>query len=208
DDEARRTVRAMFDEQVAWAVAAGVDFIIGETFSWAEEAMIALEAIRASGLPAVITLAMHTEATTRDDLTPEETCVRLEEAGAAGEPLFAGYDQARLSRHRSALAEGIPGLRRPAVASRPPNATRRDRDPEQDGGHPHAGRCGERDRARRASGRRRGRGADARGGRQRRRCRRRGRLHRLRRRAVELRPRWLRASGRVHGRAPGVHHGR
>jgi betaine-homocysteine S-methyltransferase len=83
DDEARRTVRAMFDEQVAWAVEAGVDFIIGETFSWAEEAMIALEAIKASGLPAVITLAMHTESTTRDDLTPEETCVRLEEAGAA-----------------------------------------------------------------------------------------------------------------------------
>src|SRR5690348_8652359 len=35
DDEARRTVRAMFDEQVAWAVDAGVDFIVAETFSWA-----------------------------------------------------------------------------------------------------------------------------------------------------------------------------
>ena len=28
-------VRAMFEEQVGWAVDAGVDFIIGETFSWA-----------------------------------------------------------------------------------------------------------------------------------------------------------------------------
>src|SRR5215203_5192913 len=30
-------VRAMFEEQVGWAVDAGVDFIIGETFSWAQE---------------------------------------------------------------------------------------------------------------------------------------------------------------------------
>ena len=37
DDASRRAVRAMFDEQVGWAVEAGVDFVIGETFSWAEE---------------------------------------------------------------------------------------------------------------------------------------------------------------------------
>src|SRR4051794_28478392 len=29
DDDSRRTVRAMFEEQVGWAVEAGVDFIIG-----------------------------------------------------------------------------------------------------------------------------------------------------------------------------------
>src|SRR4051812_19273430 len=32
DAGARRAVRAMFDEQVAWAADAGVDFVIGETF--------------------------------------------------------------------------------------------------------------------------------------------------------------------------------
>src|SRR5436853_3378687 len=31
-DEARRTVRAMFEEQIGWAVEAGADFVIGETF--------------------------------------------------------------------------------------------------------------------------------------------------------------------------------
>src|SRR5213082_4062595 len=46
DDESRRTVRAMFEEQVGWAVDAGVDFVIGETFSFGEEALIALEVIR------------------------------------------------------------------------------------------------------------------------------------------------------------------
>ena len=82
DDESRRTVRAMFDEQVEWAAAAGVDFVIAETLSWWEEAAIALEAILAAGLPAVVTLAIHREPVTRDGLEPGEACRRLEEAGA------------------------------------------------------------------------------------------------------------------------------
>ena len=75
-------VRAMFEEQVNWAAEAGVDFVIGETFSYVEEAMIALDVIRMTGLPAVITLAVHRAPRTRDDLTPEEACKRLAGAGA------------------------------------------------------------------------------------------------------------------------------
>lgn len=82
DDESRNAVRAMFDEQVGWAAEAGADFVIGETFSWGEEALIALESIKATGLPAVITLAIHQEPTTRDGWTPEDACKRLEDAGA------------------------------------------------------------------------------------------------------------------------------
>ncbi len=82
DDESRRTVREMFDEQVGWAAEAGVDFIIGETFSWGEEALIALEAIKEAGVPAVITLAIHQEPNTREGWTPEDACKRLEEQGA------------------------------------------------------------------------------------------------------------------------------
>ncbi len=82
DDESRRAVRAMFEEQVGWAVDAGVDFVIGETFSFGEEALIALETIRAAGLPAVITLAIHQRPETREGWTPEEACKRLEDAGA------------------------------------------------------------------------------------------------------------------------------
>src|SRR5947209_3902908 len=44
--DAARAVRAAFDEQVGWAAEAGVDFVIAETFSWAGEALLALEAIR------------------------------------------------------------------------------------------------------------------------------------------------------------------
>ena len=36
--EARRQVREMFEEMVGWAVDEGVDYIIGETFYYAEEA--------------------------------------------------------------------------------------------------------------------------------------------------------------------------
>ena len=82
DDESRRTVRAMFEEQAAWAAEAGVDFIIAETFSYAEEALIALEVVKETGLPAVVTLALHQEPVTRDGLSPAEACKRLEEAGA------------------------------------------------------------------------------------------------------------------------------
>ena len=76
------TVRAMFDEQVGWAADAGVDFVIGETFSWLGEALLATEAIKASGLPAVITLAIHRRPETREGHSPAEACRRLKDAGA------------------------------------------------------------------------------------------------------------------------------
>jgi betaine-homocysteine S-methyltransferase len=82
DDASRKTVRAMFEEQVGWAVEAGVDFIIGETFSWGEEALIALDTIKRAGKPAVITLSVHQAPEVREGWSPAETCARLEDAGA------------------------------------------------------------------------------------------------------------------------------
>jgi betaine-homocysteine S-methyltransferase len=72
----------MFEEQCAWAADAGVDFVIGETFSYAEEALLALEVIRDAGLPAVITLAIHRAPETREGWSPAEACKRLADAGA------------------------------------------------------------------------------------------------------------------------------
>ncbi len=72
----------MFEEQVGWAVEAGVDFVIGETFSYAEEALIGLEVIKQAGLPAVITLAVHRAPETREGWTVTEACKRLADAGA------------------------------------------------------------------------------------------------------------------------------
>jgi betaine-homocysteine S-methyltransferase len=83
DVTSRRAVRAMFEEQIAWAADAGVDFVIAETFQYAGEALLALDVIRAAGLDAVVTLAIHREPVTREGWAPEEACRRLADAGAA-----------------------------------------------------------------------------------------------------------------------------
>jgi betaine-homocysteine S-methyltransferase len=76
-------VRAAFEEQVAWAAEAGADLVIAETFSWLGEALLALEVIRAAGLPAVVTFAVHREGTLREGFSPEDACRQAEQAGAA-----------------------------------------------------------------------------------------------------------------------------
>jgi betaine-homocysteine S-methyltransferase len=75
-------VRAMFSEQVDWAAAAGVDFVIGETFSYAEEALLALDVVQRAGLKSAITLAVHQEPQTREGWGVAEACRRLADAGA------------------------------------------------------------------------------------------------------------------------------
>src|SRR5690242_12994595 len=82
DEESQRTVRGMFEEQAGWAADAGVDFIIAETFSHVGEALLALEAIKETGLPGVVTMALHREGETREGSTPAEAAKRLEAAGA------------------------------------------------------------------------------------------------------------------------------
>jgi betaine-homocysteine S-methyltransferase len=80
--ESREAVRAMFEEQVAWAVEADVDFVIAETISWLGEALTATEVIKEAGLPAVVTVTAHRDPDMRDGVTPAEACRRLEAAGA------------------------------------------------------------------------------------------------------------------------------
>jgi len=82
DPDSAREVRAMFDEQVEWAVDEGVDFIVAETISFVSEALLALEAIKAVGQTAVINLAVHREPVTRDGLSLADAAKRLEDAGA------------------------------------------------------------------------------------------------------------------------------
>ncbi len=80
-DTSEQTVRAIFNEQVQWAIAGGVDFIVAETFSHLGEALIALEVIKAAGLPAVITFTPAT-AQSCDGYAWSEACKILEEKGA------------------------------------------------------------------------------------------------------------------------------
>lgn len=82
DQNAQDTVRAMFREMVGWAVDEGADFIIGETFYYAEEAFAALEIIQEFDMPAVITIAPMGENRMMDDHDIVGTCVELEKRGA------------------------------------------------------------------------------------------------------------------------------
>ena len=82
DAESAKGVRAMFEEQVGWAAEADVDYVIAETFFWAEEAMIALDVVKQAGIPSVVTLAIQRDGTTFEGWTPGEACRRLEAAGA------------------------------------------------------------------------------------------------------------------------------
>jgi betaine-homocysteine S-methyltransferase len=72
----------MFAEMVQWAKEERADFVIGETFYYAEEAFAAFEAIKKSGLPSVITISPMGENKMRDGYTILETCKKLEELGA------------------------------------------------------------------------------------------------------------------------------
>jgi betaine-homocysteine S-methyltransferase len=83
DPRSHKQVERIFAEQVGWAVEAGVDYFVAETFSWTGEALLALAAIRKySKVPAVMTLAMHREDVTREGHTAAEACRHLEGAGA------------------------------------------------------------------------------------------------------------------------------
>jgi len=82
DKQLQEDSRAMFREQCAWAKEEGVDLIIGETFDYLGEALVALEEIKRVGLPAVITFAVHKSAKMRDGHTAAEAAKLIAEAGA------------------------------------------------------------------------------------------------------------------------------
>ena len=83
DDPATgQTVRAMYAEQLGWAVEEGVDFVISETNDYLGEALIALEVIRDLGLPAMVTLAPTQPDRTRDGYEYAEACRILAAEGA------------------------------------------------------------------------------------------------------------------------------
>ena len=80
-DRSGEVVRAMYREQLGWAVEADVDFVISETNDYLGEALIGVEVIREHGLPCVVTFA-STDEQTIDGFSFEEACKRVEAAGA------------------------------------------------------------------------------------------------------------------------------
>ena len=82
DKDKQNEVRSMFAEMVGWSVYEGADFVVGETFYYAEEAYTALDEIKKSGLPAVLTISPMGENIMRDGVSVVDTCKELEQRGA------------------------------------------------------------------------------------------------------------------------------
>ena len=75
-------VRRLFDEQLEVQVSEGVDFIIGETFSWLGEALLAIERGKKTKLPVMVTMCFENEDVTPEDKTPSDCARALADAGA------------------------------------------------------------------------------------------------------------------------------
>ena len=82
DKKTHSECQKMFEEQVAWAKEAGVDFVVAETINWTGEMKIALKAIKNAGLIAVTNFAIPKGDLTRDGHTPEDACKIMEDLGA------------------------------------------------------------------------------------------------------------------------------
>jgi len=80
--ETSSIVRAMYEEQLTWAVEEGIDFVIAETNDYLGEALIALEVIKQLKLPAMVTLASVQQDSTRDGYEYAEACKILADRGA------------------------------------------------------------------------------------------------------------------------------
>ncbi|MEX2274351.1 MAG: homocysteine S-methyltransferase family protein [Actinomycetota bacterium] len=77
-------VRQLFDRQLQdQQDAGGVDFWIGETFSYLGEALLFVERAKATGLPVMVTMSFEqVDPRSYEGDTPEETAVKLRDAGA------------------------------------------------------------------------------------------------------------------------------
>lgn len=80
-EETSKIVRETFEEQVRWAADEGVDFVIAETLGYLAEGLLALDVIKESGLPAVITFG-STHEKLLDGYSYAEACQILDQRGA------------------------------------------------------------------------------------------------------------------------------
>ena len=82
DSSSHTETRRQFDQQIEHQVSHGVDFFIAETLEYLGEAKIALEAIKATGKPAMITLGFKSSEQTLDRVVIEDAFRQLEDFGA------------------------------------------------------------------------------------------------------------------------------
>lgn len=77
-----KIVKAMYKEQLTWAIEGGIDFVISETNDYLGEALIGLEVIKRFDLPAMVNLASVQSTKTRDGYDYVTACKILADNGA------------------------------------------------------------------------------------------------------------------------------
>jgi betaine-homocysteine S-methyltransferase len=82
DPSSADRVREMFDRQLEVMTGEGIDLVIGETFGWVGEALIALERAKATDLPVMITMSYERDPRSYEGESPAENARRLRDAGA------------------------------------------------------------------------------------------------------------------------------
>src|SRR6202050_1715524 len=81
-ESSRQRVLALFDEQLDNQVSEGIDFVIGETFSFLGEALLAVESAKKTKLPVMVTMCFENQDVTPEGKTAAECACALADAGA------------------------------------------------------------------------------------------------------------------------------
>jgi betaine-homocysteine S-methyltransferase len=112
-------VRELFDRQLDVQVGEGIDLVVGETFSYLGEALVALEAAKATRLPTVITMSFESaDARAYEGDTAADCARRLRDAGADVVGINCLRDPARtlpLAREMAAAVPGTPIATQPVA---------------------------------------------------------------------------------------------
>ncbi len=82
DPSSAEHVRALFDRQLEVQMEAGIDLVIGETFTWLGEAVICAERATQTGLPVMVTMSFEKDPHAYEGDTPSECAKKLVDAGA------------------------------------------------------------------------------------------------------------------------------
>jgi betaine-homocysteine S-methyltransferase len=110
-------VRALFDRQLEVQMAEGIDLVIGETFSYLGEALIALERAKLTGLPVVITMSFEDPAARAYEGDEVGAIARkLVDAGADVVGINCLRDPERTLPLAAAMREAVPDAR---IATQP-----------------------------------------------------------------------------------------
>src|SRR5262245_242538 len=96
-------VRALFDRQLEVQMDAGIDLVIGETFTWLGEALIATERAKRTGLPVMTTMSFEKDPHAYEGDPPAECAKKLVDAGAD----VVGINCLRNPEHTLSLIEDV-----------------------------------------------------------------------------------------------------